>query len=120
RERKLLISPDRGFSATHRGPNVAAILSVIESYRRLGVPAKDYLPAILPGLDDRRWPRWLRSHVPAGQRPVTNPWIGRTLAYQSGPSRLSIELTIIRRRGWLDSARGCTRFHARFPNVVAV
>lgn len=33
------------------GPKVAAILSVIESCRRLGVPAKDYLMAVLPGLD---------------------------------------------------------------------
>jgi transposase len=36
------------------GPKVAAILSVVESCRRLGVPAKDYLLAILPGLDHRK------------------------------------------------------------------
>ena len=35
------------------GPKVAAILSIIESCRRLGVPAKDYLLAVLPGLDHR-------------------------------------------------------------------
>ena len=32
------------------GPRVAAILSVIESCRRLQVPVRDYLAAILPGL----------------------------------------------------------------------
>ena len=35
------------------GPKVAAILSVVESCRRLGVPAKDYLAAVLPGLNQR-------------------------------------------------------------------
>jgi transposase len=32
------------------GPKVAAILSVVESCRRLGVPVKDYLLAVLPGI----------------------------------------------------------------------
>jgi hypothetical protein len=32
------------------GPKVAAILSVVESCRRLGVPVKEYLHAALPGL----------------------------------------------------------------------
>ena len=36
------------------GPKVAAILSVIESCRRLGVPLKDYVLAVLPGLDRRK------------------------------------------------------------------
>ncbi len=35
------------------GPKVAAILSVVESCRRLGVPVRDYLAAVLPGLDHR-------------------------------------------------------------------
>lgn len=35
------------------GPKVAAILSVVESCRRLGVPVKEYLNAILPGLNNR-------------------------------------------------------------------
>jgi transposase len=35
------------------GPKVAAILSVIESCRRLGVPTKEYLAAVLPGLSRR-------------------------------------------------------------------
>jgi transposase len=35
------------------GPRVAAILSVIESCRRLGLPAREYLASILPGLASR-------------------------------------------------------------------
>ena len=38
------------------GPKVAAILSVVESCRRLGVPVKDYLAAVLPGLNRRTLP----------------------------------------------------------------
>ena len=36
------------------GPKVAAILSVIESCRRLGVPVKEYLQAVLPGMSRRK------------------------------------------------------------------
>jgi transposase len=36
------------------GPKVAAILSVVESCRRTGVPVKEYLSAILPGLGHRK------------------------------------------------------------------
>ena len=32
------------------GPRVAAILSVVESCRRMKIPARDYLGDILPGL----------------------------------------------------------------------
>ena len=35
------------------GPKVAAILSVVESCRRLKVPVRGYFSAILPGLADR-------------------------------------------------------------------
>jgi hypothetical protein len=35
------------------GPKVAAILSVVESCRRLVVPVKEYLAAVLPGLNQR-------------------------------------------------------------------
>jgi hypothetical protein len=35
------------------GPKVAAILSVVESCRRLGVPVRGYLAAVLPGLSRR-------------------------------------------------------------------
>ncbi len=34
------------------GPKIAAILSVVESCRRLKLPVRDYLAAVLPGLDD--------------------------------------------------------------------
>jgi transposase len=36
------------------GPKVAAILSVVESCRRLRVPVKDYLMDILPGMNQRK------------------------------------------------------------------
>ena len=36
------------------GPKVAAILSVVESCRRIGVPIKDYLSAVLPGLGHQK------------------------------------------------------------------
>ena len=32
------------------GPKVAAILSIVESCRRLKIPVRDYLGAVLPGL----------------------------------------------------------------------
>jgi transposase len=34
------------------GPKVAAILSVVETCRRLGIPVREYLGAVLPGLAD--------------------------------------------------------------------
>jgi hypothetical protein len=34
------------------GPKVAAILSVVESCRRMKIPAREYLAAVLPGLAD--------------------------------------------------------------------
>ena len=36
------------------GPKVAAILSVVESCRRLGVSAKEYFGDVLSGLDRRK------------------------------------------------------------------
>jgi transposase len=36
------------------GPKVAAILSVVESCRRLGVPVKEYLLAVLPGMNQKK------------------------------------------------------------------
>jgi transposase len=35
------------------GPKVAAILSIVESCRRLNIPIRDYLAEVLPGLPDR-------------------------------------------------------------------
>ncbi|HEY6273519.1 MAG TPA: IS66 family transposase [Terriglobales bacterium] len=36
------------------GPKVAAIISIVESCRRLGVPVKDYLLSVLPGINGRK------------------------------------------------------------------
>lgn len=36
------------------GPKVAAIISIVESCRRLGVLAKEYLLSVLPGIEDRK------------------------------------------------------------------
>ncbi|MDP8980075.1 MAG: hypothetical protein M3O35_05735 [Acidobacteriota bacterium] len=38
----------------HPVPKVAAILSVVESCRRLRVPVKDYLMDVLPGIQGRK------------------------------------------------------------------
>jgi len=46
------------------GPKVAAILSVVESCRRLGVPVKEYLLAVLPGMAQRTLPE-VASLTPA-------------------------------------------------------
>jgi len=35
------------------GPKVAAIFSIVESCRRLGLPIREYLADILPGLANR-------------------------------------------------------------------
>jgi hypothetical protein len=35
------------------GPKVAAIFSIVESCRRLGLPIREYLAAVLPGLASR-------------------------------------------------------------------
>src|ERR1700733_5151704 len=40
--------------STQAGPKVAAILSIVESCRRLGIPVKDYLLAVLPGMSQRK------------------------------------------------------------------
>ena len=39
--------------SSQAGPKVAAILSVVESCRRLKLPVRNYLAAVLPGLADR-------------------------------------------------------------------
>lgn len=39
------------------GPRVAAILSVMESCRRLDLPVREYLGAVLPGLASRTLPQ---------------------------------------------------------------
>lgn len=40
--------------SANSGPKVAAILSIVESCRRLHVPVKGYLLTVLPGLDRRK------------------------------------------------------------------
>jgi hypothetical protein len=35
------------------GPKVAAIFSIVESCRRLGLPIRDYRAAVLPGIANR-------------------------------------------------------------------
>lgn len=55
--------------AARSGPKVAAILSVVESCRRLGLPVKEYLLAVLPGMSQKKPseaarltpPRWKAS-----------------------------------------------------------
>jgi transposase len=42
------------------GPKVAAILSVMESCKRIGAPVKEYLADVLPGLDGRTLPEIAR------------------------------------------------------------
>jgi transposase len=54
------------------GPKIAAIFSVVESCRRIGVPVREYLAAVLPGLNNRSIQRvaqltpdnWSRSIKP--------------------------------------------------------
>ena len=54
------------------GPRVAAILSVLESCRRLKIPVREYLNEILPGLanrsiqqlDDLTPAAWIARHTP--------------------------------------------------------
>lgn len=46
------------------GPKVAAILSVVESCRRIGAPVREYLAEVLPGME-RRTLRQVASMTPA-------------------------------------------------------
>ena len=39
-------------SPSSSGPKVAAILSIVESRRRLKIPLREYLAGVLPGLAD--------------------------------------------------------------------
>ena len=65
------------------GPKVAAILSIVESCRRLGVPVKEYLLDVLPGLDRRKLSEIALLTPAAGQRPAPDlPWFRHTLAVQ--------------------------------------
>jgi hypothetical protein len=55
--------------SAHAGPRVAAILSTVETCRRMKIPVRDYLAAVLPGLADVPIRRL------AGLTPTT--WAGR-------------------------------------------
>jgi len=54
------------------GPKIAAILSVVESCRRLKFPVRDYLAAVLPGLADCPINDFLNSHPQRGPPTVAN------------------------------------------------
>jgi len=50
------------------GPKVAAILSIVESCRRLKVPIREYLAGVLPGLADTSIQRLQNLHPRLGRR----------------------------------------------------
>jgi hypothetical protein len=60
------------------GPKIAAILSVVESCRRLKLPVRDYLAAVLPGLADLPIQR-LPNLIPAAGPPSTLGIVSRRL-----------------------------------------
>jgi hypothetical protein len=62
RHRQEELDPRR--QPAYAGPKIAAILSIVESCRRLNLPVRDYLGAILPGLADLPIQR-LRELTPA-------------------------------------------------------
>ena len=54
------------------GPKVAAILSVVETCRRMKLAVRDYLAAALPGLVDVPFNAWPSSRHLRGQPKSTN------------------------------------------------
>ncbi len=54
------------------GPRVAAILSVIESCRRMKIPVRDYLGDILPDSPIHPSSASSNSHLPPGQPTISN------------------------------------------------
>ena len=84
------------------GPKVAAILSVLESCRRLQLPVREYLASVLPGLANRvyalrlgRFPSLIRSspfHFTRKQTPFID----------------GVALTLtVKVSSWLDSRQQC-------------
>jgi transposase len=59
----------------HAGPKVAAILSIVETCRRLKIPVRDYLAGVLPGLADRPM-QYIKQLTPAAWAVAigSNPW----------------------------------------------
>ena len=53
------------------GPRVAAIVSIVETCRRLKIPVRDYLGSVLPGLSDFQSTESRNLRLPLG-RPETN------------------------------------------------
>jgi hypothetical protein len=56
------------------GPKIAAILSVVESCRRLKIPVRDYLAAILPGIEQPGSPCH-RYRRPWRKEQATSLWV---------------------------------------------
>ena len=54
------------------GPRVAAIVSIIETCRRLSIPVRDYLGSVLPGLADFPINRIVNSRLGLGQRDLAD------------------------------------------------
>ena len=54
------------------GPKIAAIFSVVESCRRLRLPIRDYLAAVLPGLANRSVQRLDDLTPTAWQQTIAN------------------------------------------------
>jgi transposase len=54
------------------GPKVAAILSVVETCRRMNIPVREYLAAVLPGLADTPMHRLAQLTLPPGPRTDSN------------------------------------------------
>ena len=57
------------------GPKVAAILSIVESCRRLKLPVRDYQAAILRGLADLPIEH-VPALTPAAWRCISMAWVG--------------------------------------------
>jgi transposase len=67
--------------SSQAGPKVAAILSVVESCRRLQVPVRDYFSTILPGLAD----------LPIRCLPDLTPAVGRPAFIDSSDLGISVK-----------------------------
>src|SRR5262249_18918315 len=63
------------------GPKRAAILSVMETCRRLDIPVRKYLGAVLPGLADVSIPRWAELRPAARAAQTRSPPCGWPDAY---------------------------------------
>ena len=67
------------------GPKVAAILSVMETCRRLKFPVREYLASILPGLANLSVQRVANLRLPPGPLPAARNE-GRDLIWTGSPS----------------------------------